>query len=62
MDERWEFTLLWDDKSCVDVLASAAPDPERLKLLVHMVRAHIEEWWDTKGYNRQSAKMGRRLP
>ncbi|WP_432093348.1 hypothetical protein [Streptomyces sp. bgisy100] len=61
-EERWEFTLLWDDKSFADVFTSPAPDPERLAMLVHIVRAHIEEWWDTKGGNRQSAKMGRRLP
>lgn len=60
-DERWVVTLLWDDKSWVDVLTSPAPPPDRLPMLVHLVRAHLEEWWDTKGYNRQSAKMGRRL-
>ncbi|MEV0371483.1 hypothetical protein AB0I10_16915 [Streptomyces sp. NPDC050636] len=60
-DERWVFTLLWDDKSFADVFTSAAPDPERLRQLVHLVRALLEEWWDTKGYNRRSAKMGRRI-
>ncbi|AZM54249.1 hypothetical protein DMA15_18170 [Streptomyces sp. WAC 01529] len=59
--ERWVFTLLWDDKSFVDVLTSPIPDPERLGQLVHLVRAALEEWWDTKGYNRRFAKMGRQL-
>ncbi|MFF3763171.1 hypothetical protein ACFYYR_03650 [Streptomyces sp. NPDC001922] len=59
--EDWEFTMLWDDKSFVDLFTSSAPDPERLKMLVHIVRAHIEEWWYTKGGNQKSAKMGRRL-
>ncbi|MGP3980625.1 hypothetical protein [Streptomyces sp. KR80] len=61
-DERWEFTLPWDDKSFVDVLTSPAPEPDRLGQLVHLVHSLMEEWWDTKGFNRQSAKMGRRLP
>lgn len=61
-DERWMFTLPWDDKSFVDVLTASAPDPERLRQLVHLVRALMEEWWDTKEYNRRSASMGRRLP
>ncbi|MFE2374316.1 hypothetical protein [Streptomyces sp. NPDC059398] len=61
-DEHWEFTLPWDDKSFLDVLTSPAPDPERLQQLVHIVRTLLEEWWDTKGYNRKSAKMGRRCP
>ncbi|GAA0478853.1 hypothetical protein ABZ951_04930 [Streptomyces sp. NPDC046215] len=61
-DERWEFTLPWDDKSFADVFTSPAPDPERLGLLVHLVRTLLEEWWDTKAHNRRSAKMGRRLP
>ncbi|MYW44473.1 hypothetical protein [Streptomyces sp. SID161] len=60
-DERWVVTLPWDDKSWADVLASPAPPPDRLRQLVHLVHAHLEEWWDTKGHNRQSAKMGRRL-
>ncbi|MEU9189378.1 hypothetical protein AB0D14_33515 [Streptomyces sp. NPDC048484] len=60
--ERWMFTLLWDDKSFTDVFTSQAPDPERLRQLVHLVRALLEEWWDTKEHNRRSAKMGRRLP
>lgn len=51
-----------DDKSWVDVLTSPAPPPERLRQLVHLVHAHLDEWWDTKGYNRRSAKLGRRLP
>lgn len=60
-DERWVFTLPWDDKSFADVFTSAAPDPERLRQLVHLVHALLEEWWDTKGYNRRSAKMGRQI-
>ncbi|MER7916306.1 MULTISPECIES: hypothetical protein [unclassified Streptomyces] len=60
-DERWVVTLLWEDRSWADVLASPAPPPDRLLQLVHLVHAHLEEWWDTKGHNRQSAKMGRRL-
>ncbi|MET7619398.1 hypothetical protein [Streptomyces sp. NPDC005408] len=61
-DERWVFTLPWDDKSFVDVFTSTAPDPDRLRQLVHLVHALLEEWWDTKEHNRRSAKMGRRLP
>ncbi|MBQ0987091.1 hypothetical protein KBZ10_21750 [Streptomyces sp. F63] len=61
-DEAWAVTLPWDDKSFVDVLTSPAPDPVRLQQLVHVVRALLEEWWDTKAHNRQSARMGRRLP
>ncbi|MFG2888450.1 hypothetical protein [Streptomyces sp. NPDC048248] len=61
-DERWEFALPWEDKSFADVFASPSPDPDRLGVLVHLVRSLLEEWWDTKGRNRQSAKMGRRLP
>jgi hypothetical protein len=60
-DERWVVTLPWDDKSFVDVLTSPAPPSDRLQQLVHLVHAHLEEWWDTKGHNRRSAKMGRRL-
>ncbi|WP_405616871.1 hypothetical protein [Streptomyces sp. NBC_00076] len=60
-DERWVVALPWDDKSWVDVLTSPAPPPDRLRQLVHLVRAHLEEWWDTKGHNRQSAKLGRPL-
>ncbi|ATL25653.1 hypothetical protein [Streptomyces formicae] len=60
-DERWAFTLPWSDKSFMDVLTSAVPDPERLRQLVQLVRGLLEEWWDTKGYNRRSAKLGRRL-
>ncbi|MGW7080083.1 hypothetical protein [Streptomyces sp. NPDC054866] len=59
-DECWVFTLPWSDKSFVDVLTSSAPDPERLRQLVQLVRGLLEEWWDTKGGNRRSAKMGRR--
>ncbi|MER6263446.1 hypothetical protein ABT203_28330 [Streptomyces sp900105245] len=60
-DERWVVSLPLDDKSWVDVLTSPAPPPDRLQQLVHLVHAHLDEWWDTKGYNRRSAKMGRRL-
>jgi hypothetical protein len=60
-DEQWLVTLPWADKSWADVLASPAPPPDRLQQLVHLVHAHLEEWWDTKGHNRRSAKMGRRL-
>ncbi|WP_432181434.1 hypothetical protein [Streptomyces sp. NBC_00063] len=60
-DERWTVTLPWEDKSWADVLTSRAPSPDRLRQLVHLVHAHLEEWWDTKGHNRQSAKMGRRI-
>ncbi|MER8161165.1 hypothetical protein [Streptomyces sp. NPDC094472] len=61
-EERWEVTLPWDDKSFVDVFTSSAPEPDRLSMLVSLVRSLLEEWWDTKGSERQSAKMGRRLP
>ncbi|MEU6657826.1 hypothetical protein [Streptomyces sp. NPDC046821] len=60
-DERWEVALPWDDRSWTDVLTSAAPPPDRLRQLVHLVHAHLDEWWDTKAHNRQSARMGRRL-
>lgn len=60
-EEDWELTLPWDDKSFTDVLTAPQPDPERLKQLVHLVHALLEEWCDTKGHNRQSAKMGRQL-
>ncbi|SED75686.1 hypothetical protein SAMN05216532_5598 [Streptomyces sp. 2231.1] len=60
-DERWVVSLPLDDKSWVDVLTSPAPPPDRLRQLVHLVHAHLDEWWDTKGYNRRSAKPGRRL-
>jgi hypothetical protein len=60
-DEQWLVTLPWADKSWADVLTSPAPPPDRLQQLVHLVHAHLEEWWDTKGHNRRSAKMGRRL-
>ncbi|WP_030175934.1 hypothetical protein [Streptomyces sp. NRRL S-813] len=59
--ERWTVTLPWHDKSFADVLTSSAPDPDRLRQLVHLVRALLEEWWDTKDHNRRSARMGRRL-
>ncbi|MET8112959.1 hypothetical protein [Streptomyces prasinus] len=61
-DEHWAVTLPWEDRSFADVLDSPAPDPERLRQLVHLVRALLEEWWDTKGHNRRSAKLGHRLP
>ncbi|MCF3172477.1 hypothetical protein IPZ61_03930 [Streptomyces sioyaensis] len=60
-EEDWEFTLPWYDKSFTDVLTSPQPDPERLKQLLHLVHALLEEWWYTKGHNRQLAKMGRQL-
>lgn len=60
-DERWVVALPWDDRSWVDVLTSPAPDPDRLRQLVRLVRAHLDEWWDTKEHNRRSAKLGRRL-
>ncbi|MFI7388038.1 hypothetical protein [Streptomyces sp. NPDC049813] len=60
-DEHWVVTLPWDDKSWADVFTSPAPPADRLHQLVHLVHAHLEEWWDTKGYNRKSAKMGRRV-
>ncbi|MCX5205038.1 hypothetical protein OG897_26720 [Streptomyces sp. NBC_00237] len=58
--ESWIVTLPWGDKSFLDVLTAPAPDPERLAQLVHLVRALLEEWWDTKGYDRRAAKRGRR--
>ncbi|WP_432028395.1 hypothetical protein [Streptomyces sp. 1222.5] len=61
-DERWVVSLSLGDKSWVDVLTSPTPPPDRLRQLVHLVHAHLDEWWDTKGYNRRSAKLGRRLP
>ena len=60
--ERWVVTLPWDDKSFTDVLTSPAPDAERLQMLVHLVHALLEEWWDTKKHSRRSARMGRRWP
>ncbi|MFJ5292765.1 hypothetical protein [Streptomyces sp. NPDC088348] len=61
-EEYGEFTLPWDDKSFLGVFTSPTPDPERLQQLVHIVSTLLEEWWDTKGYNRNSAKMGRQRP
>ncbi|MFD4715371.1 hypothetical protein ACFWN5_37705 [Streptomyces sp. NPDC058430] len=61
-DQDWEVALPWGDKSWTDVFASPEPSPDRLQQLVHLVHAHLEEWWDTKAHNRQSAKMGHRLP
>ncbi|MFF6999788.1 hypothetical protein ACFY93_33320 [Streptomyces sp. NPDC008313] len=60
-DESWVVALPWNDTSWTDVLTSPAPAPDRLRQLVRLVHAHLEEWWDTKGHNRQSAKRGRRL-
>ncbi|MEU4352384.1 hypothetical protein [Streptomyces sp. NPDC023838] len=60
-DERWTVTLPWEDKSWADVLTSPAPAADRLGQLVHLVHAHLDEWWATKGHSRRSAKMGRRL-
>ncbi|MBN0044537.1 hypothetical protein JS756_10510 [Streptomyces actuosus] len=60
-DERRAVTLPWDDRSWADVFASPAPPPDRLRQLVHLVHAHLEEWWDTKEHDRRSAKRGRRL-
>ncbi|MFF3614936.1 hypothetical protein [Streptomyces sp. NPDC002580] len=59
-DERWVVRLPWEDKSWLDVFTSPAPPPDRLLHLVHLVRAHLEEWWDTKAHNRRSAKLGHR--
>lgn len=61
-DERWVFTLPWSDRSFADVFTSPAPDPERLRQLVELVRGLLEEWWDTKEFNRHFAKMGRPCP
>ncbi|MFF1400133.1 hypothetical protein ACFVZD_40955 [Streptomyces sp. NPDC058287] len=60
-DQDWEVALPWDDKSWTDVFTSPAPPLDRLQQLVHLVHAHLEEWWDTKAHSRQSAKRGRRL-
>lgn len=60
-EEQWEVTLPWTDRSFLDVLASPAPEPERLRVFVSLVRSLLEEWWDTKGHEPQSAKMGRKL-
>ncbi|CAL9510418.1 hypothetical protein [Streptomyces sp. enrichment culture] len=59
--ERWAFTLPLSDRSFTDVLTSPAPDPARLAPLVHLVRALLEEWWDTRAHNQRSARMGQRL-
>ncbi|MFD5702559.1 hypothetical protein [Streptomyces lasiicapitis] len=59
-DESWLFALPWSDKSFNDVLTSSVPDPERLRQLVELVRGLLEEWWDTKDFNRHFAKLGRR--
>ncbi|MFG2022939.1 hypothetical protein [Streptomyces sp. NPDC048825] len=60
-EERWEVVLPWSDKSFVDVFTSPAPEPGRLDMLASLVRSLLDEWWATKGYERQAAKMGRRL-
>ncbi|MEU3949836.1 hypothetical protein [Streptomyces sp. NPDC029526] len=59
--ERWAFTLPLADRSVTDVLTSPSPDPARLARLVHLVRALLEEWWDTRAHDRRSARMGQRL-
>ncbi|MGW7067179.1 hypothetical protein ACWGII_13990 [Streptomyces sp. NPDC054855] len=59
-EECWVFTLPWSDRSFVDVFTSPAPDPERLRQLVELVRGLLEEWWDTKDSSRHFAKMGSR--
>ncbi|MFH8612908.1 hypothetical protein ACH4D5_36100 [Streptomyces sp. NPDC018029] len=59
-DECWVFTLPWSDKSFADVFTSTAPDPERLRQLVQLVRSLMGDWWDLKGSHRHFAKMGRR--
>ncbi|NGO45531.1 hypothetical protein [Streptomyces ureilyticus] len=61
LEERWEIALPWSDKSFVDVFTSPAPEPGRLEMLTSLVRSLLGEWWETKGYERQAAKMGRRL-
>jgi hypothetical protein len=61
-EQHWEVTLPWDDKSFTDVLTSPEPEPARLDMLVHLVRSLLEEWWETKGSERKSAKMGRQMP
>ncbi|MFJ9669153.1 hypothetical protein ACIRPP_31890 [Streptomyces sp. NPDC101219] len=61
-EEHWEVTLPWEDKSFADVLTSPAPEPDRLNMLVYLVRSLLEEWWETKGSERKSARMGRRMP
>lgn len=61
MVELWVVEPPWDDKFWADVFGSPAPPFERLHRLVHLVHAHIEEWWDTRAYNRKSAKRGRRV-
>ncbi|WP_432057296.1 hypothetical protein [Streptomyces sp. bgisy022] len=61
-EEHWEVTLPWDDTSFADVLTSPAPEPDRLTMLVSLVRSLLEEWWETKGYERKAAQKGRRMP
>ncbi|GAA0636455.1 hypothetical protein GCM10009601_56220 [Streptomyces thermospinosisporus] len=60
--ERWAVSLPWEDRSFTDVFDSPSPESERLRQLVHLMRALLEEWWDTKGHNRRSARLGQRLP
>ncbi|MCU7702823.1 hypothetical protein ACGILS_29300 [Streptomyces albidoflavus] len=59
--ERWEVTLCWDDKSQADLFETDGRDPERVRMLAFVVQPLIQEWWDTKARNRQSAKMGRQI-
>ncbi|MFD4630194.1 hypothetical protein ACFVYR_20395 [Streptomyces sp. NPDC058284] len=61
-DECWVFTLPWSDKSFADVFTAPAPDPERLRQLVQLVRGLMGDWWDLKRSNRHFAKMGHRCP
>jgi hypothetical protein len=60
-DERWAVTLPLDDSSFTSVIDSPTPTPDRVRQLVHLVRALLEEWWDTKDHNRRSAQLGHRL-
>lgn len=54
-------TLCWDDKSQADLFETDGRDPERVRMLAFVVQSLIQEWWDTKARNRQSAKMGRQI-
>ncbi|MFF8566962.1 hypothetical protein ACF06N_18585 [Streptomyces albidoflavus] len=59
-DEEWEVTV-GHDKSMAALFEREEPDPAELAALVHLTHALTEEWWLTKGANRHSAKMGRRI-
>ncbi|MET7454980.1 hypothetical protein ABZT03_24420 [Streptomyces sp. NPDC005574] len=61
-DERWAVDLPLANRSFTDVLTASVPEPDRLRQLVGLVHALLEEWWDTKGHDRRAAKRGRRLP